>query len=649
MLKKILIIFSLIFFFSLGGLIFFYHSVKDEVHGIVDHTMEKSSIVYDRNQNKIANIIGSEYRLYVKFEDIPPRIIEALLAIEDTTFFEHNGINLEAIFRAGIKDIVAMKKVEGASTITQQYVKNAVLTREKSIYRKLKEVFLSVEIEKLLSKEEILERYLNLVYFGGGFYGIRTAAWGYFKKDLEALTLKEISMLVGLIKAPSFYDPSKNYDYSIGRANRVISRMYEDLGWITEQDYKKAIDEKPKAERGTKTENVAPYVIDYIVKELSEKYPDLRTGGYVIETTIDLDIQEIARKALKNGYNEVVAKMKKDNYPEDRIEKFNGAFIALNQQSGEILSMIGGVDYEKSPFNRVTQGNRQIGSSIKPFFYQTGLNLGYSGASILNDVQKTYDYTDGEGNEQKWKPQNYSKKVLGRIKFREALYRSRNLATIDLVDKLGANNFYKELYRFGFTDLTKDLSTALGSYSTSMINLAKEYTIISNYGSIVELRLIRKILKDGETLFQSEFSEKRINPERQAYLMIDIMKDVVQKGSGRRAKIHDVELAGKTGTTDDGKDVWFNSFLPEIQTHVWFGNDDNSPILDSSVSAGAISAPVAKDFYLELFKIRSLEKKWRIPEGVNRYKFDGIWENFTDISKPPSLKSVKTEDEPLIF
>jgi len=646
--KKIFIALSVLFLFSLVGLVFFYNSVVQEVDSIVHHKLEVSSIILDRNGKKIANIVGKEFRLYAKFDEIPPRIIEALLAIEDTTFFEHNGINLDAIFRAAIKDIVAMDMVEGASTITQQFVRNTVLTKKKTLYRKIKEIFLSLEVEKVMSKEEILERYLNTIYFGGGFYGIRTASWGYFKKDLDALSLKEIAILVGLIKAPSFYDPTRNYDYSIGRANRVVTRMYSGLGWIDEDEYQQAIKERPVAKRGTKTENVAPYITDYVIRKLSKKISDLRTGGYLIQTTIDLDVHNLAKEALQNGYKKILKRMEREGYSKERRDKLNGAMLVLKQKSGEILGMVGGVSYKKSPFNRVTQSKRQIGSNIKPFFYQIGVNLGFSGATILYDVQKTYDYVDKDGNEKKWKPHNYSNKVIGTITMRDALVRSRNLATIDLVDKLGANNFYKELIRYGFTDIQKDMSIALGSYTTSMFKLAHQYTLISNYGTKVDLMLIKSVSKDGKVIFQNRVNKEKINEPKQAYLIIDFMKDVVKRGSGRRARVPGIELAGKTGTTNKGKDVWFTSFTPDIQTHIWFGNDDSMPILDKKAAASVLAAPVAHEFWSKLKKIRNFETKFPIPKGVYRYKFNGVWENFTDISKPPVINR-EVKDDSLIF
>ena len=540
-----------------------------------------------------------------------------------------------------------------------------------NVVRKIKEIFLAIELQDLMSKEMILEKYLNKIYFGNGYFGIRTASKGYFHKELHKLSLKEIAMLIGLIKAPSFYNPNRHLKHCLARANRVLKRMYEDLGWINEEQYSNAIKEVPKVFNSDKTENKAPYVTDYILKQLKD-IKDLKKGGYQIYTTIDLDFQDLARKSLKNGYDEVVKRMKnKYDYSPEQIKEFNGAMLVLNPHTGEVLAMVGGVDYKKSQFNRVTQGKRQIGSNIKPFFYQIALNMGYSGATILFDIQKTFSYQNEEGKEQKWKPQNYSHNVKGLIPMREALYRSRNLATIDLVDKLGFRHFYKVLKKYGFKDLKNNLSSALGSYSTTMWKLAGHYTIISNYGKKVEPFVIEKVVRNNlsedlpeEIVFQVDDLEDRtteLNVPQQAYLMIDIMKDVICKGTGRRARFltkdrrgricRGLELAGKTGTTDDGKDVWFTVFSPDYQVHVWYGNDNNTPIFnsqDEKVSSSRLAVPTGAKFFEEIKKIVLLNEKFEIPKGVKCREYNGVRECFTDISKPPKKQQNIIEDS-LIF
>jgi penicillin-binding protein 1A len=628
-----------------------YYSIRGEAELIKSYEMELSSEVFDRNGKKISNLVGREYRFYAEFDEIPAKVVEALLAIEDTVFFEHNGINVEAIIRAIFKDIKAMGMVEGASTITQQLVRNTILTREKTLIRKLKEVLLSLRVEEIISKEEILELYLNKIYYGRGFYGIKTAAKGYFRKELNALSLKEIAMLIGLIKAPSFYDPTKNYDHSIGRANRVLRRMYSGLGWITRKEYEKAVAEEPEVFSDSKTQNVAPYIVDYVIKKLSKNFDDLRTGGYKIYTTIDLDIQNLAKESLIEGHKRISQRLQKAGYRDTRIDKLNGAMVSIDPHSGDILAMVGGVNYRSSSFNRATQGVRQIGSSVKPFIYQIALDLGYSGASILNDVQRTYNYTDKYGIKRKWQPQNYSKKVKGRVKLRDALIHSKNLATINLVTDIGLNNIYRELMLYGFDNIPRDLSISLGSFGMSILELSKMYTLFSNYGTIVEPTLIKQVVNKHLDKQSVPIAERFVTKSRQAYLMVNILRDVVLRGSGRRAYIRGLDIAGKTGTTNGGVDVWFTGFTPEYQTIVWFGNDDNTPI-SKKASGGSYASPVLKDFYSGLLKLKPQMKRrfWR-PKGVDKIKFEGKWEVFTDISRPPAVNSEKSviTETPLLF
>ena len=355
---KYILAFIFVVAIALGGaFLYFYSQVRFDAYTIIDYKPKLATQIFDRNNELIANIF-EENRIYVKYNDIPPRVIEALVAIEDTSYFEHGGINVEAMARAAIKDIKARKLVEGASTLTQQLIKNLALSREKKFTRKIKEVVLAMKLESELSKEDIIERYLNHVYFGHGYYGIKTAAEGYFRKELNELSIKEIAMLVGMPKAPSTYDPTKHLDLSLSRANRVLERMYS-IGWINEDEYRKGVLEEPAVFDDTLTRNKAPYVVDEIIKEASKKFDDIKTGGYKIQSTVDLNVQKIAQDALVYGYNEILKRDKKAN-----PEMLNGAIVVTHPQSGQILALIGGIDYAKSSYNRATQSKRQPGSSI---------------------------------------------------------------------------------------------------------------------------------------------------------------------------------------------------------------------------------------------------------------------------------------------
>ncbi|NLY04217.1 MAG: penicillin-binding protein, partial [Campylobacter sp.] len=319
--------------FAIGGIfIYFYTEVKHDMDAIINYRPQLTTKIYDRNGELIANVFDEYNRLYAHYEEIPGRLIEALIAIEDTVFFEHDGINIEAIARALIKDIEAGGFAQGASTITQQLVKNILLTNEKKIDRKIKEIILSLKLENELTKEKILEIYLNEVYFGHGYYGVRTASLGYFRKELSDLTLKEMAILVGLPKAPSSYDPTRHLNLSISRANRVIERMYE-IGWISKTEYSLATMEEPTVYDDSLTQNRAPYITDEVIKEANRFLPDLKTAGYIIHTSVDLEVQKMAQEALIWGYNEI---LKRDKDANESV--LNGAITVTNPHTGDILA-----------------------------------------------------------------------------------------------------------------------------------------------------------------------------------------------------------------------------------------------------------------------------------------------------------------------
>lgn len=643
MIKKLflLMVFSAIAVFI--WLIVLYSQIRFEIDKIVDYKPKLTTQFFDKNGKLVGNIFDDEHRIYAKYENIPPRVTEALIAIEDTNFFEHDGINIDAIIRAMIKDIKHMALVEGASTLTQQLVKTMVLTRDKKLIRKIKEVLLSLRLESLLTKEEILERYLNQVYFGHGYYGIRTASLGYFHKELDQLNLKEIAILVGLPRAPSFYDPTKNLKYSLVRANQVINRL-KSIGWVNKEEYERAINYIPVVYNETLSQNKAPYIIDHAIKELQGDVPDLRSGGYRIELTIDLEAQKIAREALKYGYDII---KKRDLHPdtEDSTTKtLNGAMIVLENKTGEILSMVGGVDYRESSFNRATQSLRQPGSAVKPFLYQVALNLGYSTASDLIDISRTYKYKSNANESKIWQPKNYEKDFKGLVSLRYALVHSRNLATINLVTEIGIDVLYKELLRYNFEDIPFDLSITLGSFGISPLDLSEKYTIFSNNGIMVKPFLIKSIKNRYGQIITFDSEETYITSPSQSFLMTTVLRDVVRDGTGRRTKIDDLETAGKTGTTNNNIDAWFCGYSPTIQTIVWYGNDDNKPMRRTE-TGGRSAGPAFKYFFEKWLQIHpEIPRKFTKPKNVFEQYYKGKKEYFTEISNVP-LKQNAIEDE----
>lgn len=643
MMKYIFGFFVIVGLATLGWLYTLYDEIKHDVDKVIDYNPKQSTQFYDKDGRLIANIFKGENREYVKYDDIPARIIEGLIAIEDTQFFEHHGVNLDAISRAMIKNIKAGGYVEGASTLTQQLVKMLVLSREKKLIRKIKEALLSIRLETILTKEEILERYLNNVYFGHGYYGIKTAAKGYFKKDLYELSLKEMSILVGLPRAPSFYDPTKNLKISLARANQVITRL-NTLGWINKEQYERSIKETPKVYSQTLTKNKAPYIIDYVLKLLKDDIPDIQYGGYNIKLTIDLDAQNIAKEALNKAYkqalqrDEAYRKKEKDLENDYYVNKLNGALVSIDSSTGKILALVGGIDYKTSMFNRAVQARRQPGSAIKPFLYQTALNEGLNPASKLVDISRTYDYKDANGNDKKWQPKNYGGRFKGFINLRDSLVQSRNLSTVNLVTDTGTNVMYEALEEYGFKGMPNDLSITLGSMSVSPLQLSEYFSAFSNHGTIVKPYIIESITnKDGEKVtFEPQMRE--VNSPEQTYLITSILNDVVERGTGRRAQVEGIELAGKTGTTNDNVDAWFCGYSPSIQTIVWFGKDDNTPMRRSE-TGGKTPTPAFAHFYKEYLKIHpEIPRTFEKPANVYQSKINGKLEYYTDKSPLPEIE-----------
>ncbi len=618
-----------------------YDEIKQDIDVVINYTPKQSTQFFDKDGKLIANTFKEENREYVKYDDIPARIIEGLVAIEDTQFFEHHGVNPDAISRAIIKNIKAGTYMEGASTLTQQLIKMLVLNREKKLIRKVKEALLAIRLETVLTKEEILERYLNHVYFGHGYYGIKTAAKGYFNKDLYELTLKEIAILVGLPRAPSFYDPTKNLKISLARANQVITRL-NTLGWINNEQFENSMKETPVIFNQTLTKNKAPYAVDYAISQLINDIPDILSGGYKVYLTIDLDAQEIAQEALKISYDDALKRdldvRKGEKKPDDSyVKELNGALISIESATGKILALSGGVDYNQSVFNRAFQSKRQAGSAIKPFLYQVALNNGYNPASQLIDISRTYNYTVG-GEQKKWQPKNYGGNFEGIVSLRDSLTQSRNLSTLNLVTDVGVPVVTNELKNYGFKDVQDNLSITLGSMSVSLIEFSEAYSIFSNNGTQVKPYIIEQIVnKSGESI-TIEPQTKVLQKPEQIYLMTSILNDVVTKGTGKSAQVAGIELAGKTGTTNDNVDAWFCGYSPSIQTIIWFGKDNNTPMRKSE-TGGKIAAPVFSHFFKKYLEIHpEIPRNFTMPQNVYTTNLNGKDEFYTDMSPIPEIE-----------
>jgi len=616
----------------LVAFIYAYEKISLDANKLIDYKPETSSIILDRNGKKLAYVFKKQHRLYARYDEIPGFLVEGLVAMEDTRFFEHDGVNPDAILRAIVKDIKAGSFVEGGSTLTQQLIKNKLLSNEKKLTRKVKEAILALKIEHELSKEEILERYLNEISYGNNYFGVKTAANGYFHKTLGELTFKEIAMLVGIPNAPSFYNPLRHYKRALNRANNVLYRM-KNIGWIGQDDYLKAVKESPKVYKTSLTQNVAPYIVDEVIRRFKGQLGDIRTGGYQIYTTIDMKQQNIAKKAVSISHKKALKK-----YHEDaNTSTLNAAFVAVESSTGDILAMVGGEDYKKSAFNRVTQSRRQPGSAFKPFIYQTALDMGYNPATPLTDLARTFQYTY-KGKNQVWAPKNYEHDFKGFISLREALVHSRNLATVNLVSDIGVNTIRKRLAFLDVPHIPKDMSIALGNLGLSPLKMAQIFSVFSNKGHMIAPRLVSKIIsKEGTVIYETRPKEiANFTTEEQAYLMTDILKDVIKRGTGKNARVKGIEVAGKTGTTNKNVDAWFAGYSPTIEVISWVGRDDNKPI-GKGATGGVMAAPAFAYYYKTLLALYPETKRiFDVPSGVYKGEYEGKSELYTKNSPLPT-------------
>ncbi|MDR2080411.1 MAG: PBP1A family penicillin-binding protein [Campylobacteraceae bacterium] len=619
-----------------------YQNAYYQAIELINYNPKLTTQFFDRNGELVANYFEDENRLYAEFEDIPYRMVEALVAIEDTVFFEHDGVNVEAILRATLKNIKNMKYSEGASTLTQQLIKNTLLTREKTLKRKINEALIALIIEQHLTKEQIMERYLNHIYFGHNYYGVRTASEGYFRKSLDELNLKEIAMLVGIPRQPNSYDPTKHLNLTLARANSVLNRM-KTLGWISEEEYNEALAEEVKVYDDTLSKNKAPYAVDEAVREASLLYDNVRSGGYKIYLSIDLKTQQLARDALEFGYQKILERNKNAN-----TSMLNGAIVVLDNSNGDILALVGGHNYTQSPFNRAVSINRQLGSSFKPFLYQIALDSGYSTMDLIPDISRVYVEGSGEKNETKeWVPKNIESNFQGLVTLKDALTRSRNLATINLVTSIGLETAHRELLKMGFKNVPHDLSISLGSLGMSPLEYSKFYGMFANGGTLIEPKMVRKIVNrfGAEQLFESE-KEQILDPA-QNYLMIDMLKSVVDSGTGRAAKVNGIEIAGKTGTSNNNIDAWFCGITPDISVIIWYGNDDNTPMPASEVGGRTSTVPFANFLQNYLKTYPAANRRFSIPAGVKKGIYNGKEEYFTAKSPFPSASRTAASEDTL--
>lgn len=514
---------------------------------------------------------GEATREQLKLEQIPENLKNAFIASEDRRFQQHNGIDAQGILRAVVNNLRSQDVVEGGSTITQQVARILFLTQERTIWRKLKEVRLAQKMEQELSKDQILERYLNLVYLGSGAYGVADAAWVYFNKSVDQLTLSEMSTIAGLAPAPNTYAPNKNPQAAIARRNQVLKRMLED-GVITPEQQQAAIQEPLTVNSNLprRFQVEFPYFTSYIQQELP-KYvkPDvLAAGGLVVETSLNPTWQKAAEAA--------VAKVLRTQGSWANFKE--AALVAIDPRNGEIQAMVGGKDFSENQFNRVTQAQRQPGSTFKGFVYAAAIATGKS----------PYDgYVDAPLVVDGYEPKNYSEKFYGPMNLKDSLTRSINTIAVRVLIDVGYEPTIKLAQDMGIkSELKPTYSLALGSNEVNLLELTSAYGSFATQGLHTEAHGIRRILnRQGDVIWSADVQPQRALDADSAAIMTWMLRNVVTNGTGAAAQLNDRQVAGKTGTSDEARDLWFIGYIPQVVAGVWLGNDNNRPTNGSSTSA----------------------------------------------------------------
>lgn len=569
-----------------------------------------SSKIYDR-YNQMIGEIYIEKRTLAPYNKIPRHVVNAFVAAEDANFFEHRGVDFTAIARAAIKDLLGGSFAQGGSTITQQTVKNLFLTREKSISRKLKELILAYRMERKMSKEEILYLYLNQIYLGEGVYGVEAASRSYFGKGVDELGLAEGALLAGLPKAPTRYSPRTHPDLAKGRQRYVLRRMVE-AKFLSQAEADTAYAAKIVLAPPSTFRSKAAYFLEQVRMVLAEKYgtESLYRDGLRIYTTIDTRLQEAAHDALIEG---IRAMEKKNKY-----EGLQGAVLSLDPHTGAVLAMVGGTDFVQSQFNRALHARRQPGSAFKPIVYAAALSTGKTLVSMTDDSPIEFDRTE----EELWKPKNYDGTFLGSIPLIEALARSRNLATIRLLNDVGVDSALRTSKALGITSpIARNLSIALGSSGVTPLEMCVAYATFANGGLRPAPFFLREVRDaQGNVLERTAPTAERAIPPDTAYLMVRMMQEVILNGTGRAARGLGHNLAGKTGTTNENTDAWFIGYSPDLVAGVWIGFDTPRPLGDRQ-SAAAVALPIWIRFMgqvLPLFPNRNFP----IPSGITFARVD---------------------------
>ncbi len=560
---------------SIAGIVAAYSRNLPDISRMADYQPARSTRVYARDGSLLATLY-KENRIWVPVEKIPPAVREAFIANEDHNFYHHHGVDFGGIARAAFADLTRHQIEQGASTITQQLARGLFLTDKQNVSRKIQEALLAMEIERYYTKDEILERYLNLIYLGSGAYGVDAAAHTYFGRNVEKLTLGQAAMLAGLVAAPSDYSPYVNRPLARQRQRHVLDRMVSS-GYVTAEQADAAY-EAPLELAGQRPAGLqgfnAPWFTTYAVSQLEHSFGKQATyeGGLQVYTTLDRHMEDVAQEAVDWGINE--GKL-------EGIGADEAALVAIRPSTGEILAMIGGTHFSlTNQFNRAWQAHRQPGSSFKVYVYTTAIDNGMPASTIIDD--SPVSYPDGTGGT--WSPQDDDHSYMGAISLRVALAQSRNIVAVKLLEEVGVDRVIQYAHRMGVTSpLEPNLSLALGTSVITPLDQAAGYATLADQGVHIApspFRLVKDSL--GNAVLDNQFPEQsEVVSAGTAYIMTTMMEDVINHGTGYPNAIIGRPAAGKTGTTTDFRDAWFVGFTPDLVAAVWIGNDNYHPMNES--------------------------------------------------------------------
>ena len=587
----------------------------DALHRMTE--MDQATAVFDAH-DQLAFTVFKEQRIEVPLSDVSPKLKQAVLAIEDQRFYQHHGFDLVRIGSAALTNIRHGRRAQGGSTITQQLARQSFLTADKTFHRKLQELVLADRIERLYTKDQILELYLNKVYFGDGLYGVEAASQGYFGKHAAEVTVAEAATIAGLVKSPSAYAPTVSLDRAVQRRNLVLQAML-DTGAIDKQTWQKARATKIQLNDTLRAgEPHGQYFKEQVRRELVERFGWQRVyqGGLRVYSTIDMPMQIAAENAIAEHVKSIEEKhaawqarraAAKKLPPQAETDVLQAALVSMDPDSGHVSAMVGGRDFQESRFNRAVQAHRQPGSAFKPFVYATALEAGFSPASVVDHLDDPIETLQGA-----YVPED-EHSAASSMTLRTGLRTSSNRAAVRLLQEVGIRRTVESAKAMGVGDVPAVPSLALGSGEVTLQSMTAAYAAFANHGLVPQAILIRRVEdQDGKVLYQAQESSTRAVSEVTAFLMSTMLADVVNAGTANRARQLGFTLpaAGKTGTTNDFKDAWFIGYTPTLVTGVWVGFDEPRTILPNG-----FAADVAVPVWAKFMKVATRDQKpeWMTP------------------------------------